>query len=397
MDKYLHTTARSPALVTLASLLLMSALRPAWAEPSPQPSPTISASEAGAATPADDKEPQAPSARPGVGRTILATAAAIGPGFLYHGLGPHILGDTRTARRMLIIEGITFGSVLGGAILLGATGAPGEISRPLIPLLLGLSGGMLINWVAGIYGAVGAERVGGRPRLDAPRLMAQLSYVYIDDPQFTYSHFGNIAIDARHRRWRGRIDAQISANDDNRRVRAGLGYRLYGPIQRTGGAPLANSDGSFLEFEIGAIDHEFGADLFRRRSYELLASGRYDLARVSPVLAGAFGEVAIGVALDTVDYRLPGVDADLASQPVGGFAFGMYLGRPERRYGQVRLFYDHTRAGFVGSLATPGGGNGFVGSWGLDGQFFFTRRVGAIARAHAGSAYLFDVGLLFQL
>lgn len=389
------------ALVADADGLALPADAPTGPLLSAPPAPQSPAEPAAAPAPTTGDKPRL---RP----SLLATAAAIGPGFFYHGLGARIAGDRQTARRLLYIQGATFGSVLAGGIILGATGAPGEIARPLIPALLGLSGGMLINWVAGIYGAAGGPRLGGSPRLDLPRVQAQLSYIYIDEPQFAYTHFANLGVDVRHRRWRARVDSQLAADDDNQRVRAAVGYRFYGPIHRPGASagcgfpaldPSAGCsvDGSYLEVEVGAVNHDFGDDLFRRRSYQVVASGRYDLRRVSPALDGAFGEVILGLALDSVDYRIEGISEELASQLLGGFAFGMYLGHPSRRFGQVRLFYDHSRDGFVGTMASKGGGNGFLGSFGLDGQLFFTRRLGATFKAHAGSAYLFDVGLLFQM
>jgi hypothetical protein len=64
----------------------------------------------------------------------LATAAAVFPGILIHGIGHRVGGDRRTARRLLIIEGIALGGMVVSGAALGLSGASRRLSLPVILL-----------------------------------------------------------------------------------------------------------------------------------------------------------------------------------------------------------------------------------------------------------------------
>lgn len=333
---------------------------------------------------AQSAEP-APALRPGV----LPALGAVFPGVVVHGAGHFLAGDTSTAMRLLRGQLVALGITAAGAVPLALTGASRRLSLPAIPLVMGGGGLLLLGWGADIYGAAGLGRVAGTPRLSLPGLEARLGYLYVYDPQFAYASFATPGARLRLGAWHVDVDAALALDDDHQRVRVEGGHRFHGP-RATGVA----RDGSALELDAALGLRRHGSEDFASLLGEVVARGRYDLARVAPSLAGAFADGWLGLGLEVVLYD--GEAADPTDWLLGGFGLGMYLGRPEATHGEVRVYYDHFRGELGGGLAVPGGGSGYWGRIGLDGFVALGPRWAVSARAEAGSAYLGGVGLVYR-
>ena len=271
---------------------------------------------------------------------------------------------------------------------LGLTGASRRLALPTVPLILGGGGMLLLGWGADLYGAAGLGRLAGAPRLSLPALEARLGYLYVYDPQFAYSSFANPGARLRRGRWHVDVDAALGLDDDNQRLRLEGGRRFLGP-RATGVA----RDGSALGLDAAVTVHRYGSDGFASLLGEVVGRGRYDLARVAPSLAGAFAELWLGLGLEVVRYDQ---GADATDWLLGGFGFGMYLGEPAGKHGEVRVYYDHFRGELGGGLAVPGGASGYWGRLGLDGFVAVGPTWGVSLRAEVGSAYLGSLGLVYR-
>ncbi len=328
----------------------------------------------------------------GVDPGVLPVLGALVPGVLVHGTGHRIGGDRRTANRLLRVEALALGIAAAGGVPLGLTGASRRLALPTIPLIVGGGGMLFLNWFSDIYGAAGGPRLAGAPRLALPALEGRLRYVHVYDPQFAYRSFANPGARLRWGAWHADIDAALALDADNQRVRVEGGRRFHGP--RPAGDGARPQDGSALGLDTALTMHRYGDDGFVSLLGEVVGRGRYDLARVAPSLSGAFAEMWLGLGLELVFYE--GDTVDPTDWVLGGFGFGMYLGEPAGTHGEVRVFYDHFRGDLSGGLAVPGGGNGYLGSLGVDGFVAWGPRWGVSFRAEAGSAYLAGAGLLYR-
>ncbi|HEX9296319.1 MAG TPA: hypothetical protein VF881_10800, partial [Polyangiaceae bacterium] len=86
---------------------------------------------------ADDARPAVDSSRPARRRSPLAVAAAIVPGLVVHGSGHFVAGDPQTARRLLLLEGLGFGTLAVGFIPIVASGASRRLVGPAAALTIG--------------------------------------------------------------------------------------------------------------------------------------------------------------------------------------------------------------------------------------------------------------------
>ena len=372
------------ALVLACLLGVGQAWGQALPEDGPQDEDEVDARPAGRAVDTDVSAAQPPAP------DTLAILGAVVPGILVHGTGHRIAGDRRTANRLLLFEGIGLGAMIAAAVPLGLTGASRRLSLPAIPVLVGGSGLFILGWAADIYGAAGGPRIAGAPRLRLPGLETRLGYLFVHDPQFAYTHFADLGAGLRRGAWHAFGSAQLALDDDNQRVRAALAHRFSGP--RAAGPPAR--DGSFLDVQAALGWHRFGPEDFATTTVEAFAGGRYDLARLSPTLGGAFAEMGFGLGLEIIDY--PASGADVADLLLARFGFGMYLGVPAGMHGEVRLAYDHRRDGLAGGLALPMGSGGFLGSVDLDGSLMFGSGWGVAMQAQLGSAYLVGTSLVYR-
>lgn len=319
----------------------------------------------------------------------LATTAAVLGGVIAPGVGHAVGGDWESAKSLAKLRGLGLALAGAGGLLLGATGASRRVGGLPVALLVSGSGLVLVPWWADIYGSAGGGRSIGIPRVDLPRAELELSYAHVNDPQFAYSHFAVFQGDVGLSSFRFRPSLWWSTNTDNQRGRLEVAYRMRGP-----GASRPSGDGSGFELRTAG-----GYQLYPEESYkvvtgELSAAGRYDMARLSPSLNSSFMEMSLGLGLERIGYDVPGASADWSDLLIGGFAYGMYLGRR----GELSVYYEHRRDGYVGGIS-PGrkNGSGFLGHFGAGGYFYVTPSIGVTADYAAGAAHVARVGLRVQL
>jgi hypothetical protein len=346
----------------------------------------------GANAKADELAAEAPCAHPCPARSPWAVGAAVVPGLLVHGAGHYVAGDKRTAWRLLALEGVGLGAVGGGLVTLAATGASRRLVAPVATFTIAGVGLFAISAMADLYGVLAPPGGTGEPLREAPRFAAELGLRHVYDPVFPYGTFSYQALEARLGGLRLSQSSWYSLNEhQNRRLRFEGAWRFVGP--RPAGRERA-SDGSFLEFETAFTDHDYASDGFAVTTVEGSLHSRLDLARVGPTLAGSFAEFHAGLALASNRYaRHPDEGDDLL---LGGFAFGVYLGRRADRWGEAKIYYDHRHDGFAAGLKMRGLGSGVPGHFGARALFFFDRSWGAQAEVEAGSAYVTGLSLLYR-
>lgn len=314
------------------------------------------------------------------GGGALAVGAAVFPGLVLHGSGHFVAGDRATARRMLLVEGVAITAIIAGATPLGI--ANRRLSWPAIPLVVSGTGVLVVNWLGDLYGVAGGSRVLGRPVAALADLTASAGYGFVRDPRLDTGSFAVLDATLRHGRWAFHSGAWLGA--DNQRGTAELTHRFLG---------VRRGAGSHLEARAGGRYHRYAED-FSIAGVEVEVAGRLALERLAPTLRGSFAELSSGLGLDIVDYRVPGVDADIWDGLIGGFAWGLYLGDGR---GEARVFYDHRRDGFAAGLATGDRGNGFVGHFGADLDLRLTGPWGLYTELVAGSAWVAHLAVRYRI
>src|SRR5436190_2038992 len=162
---------RRPALAVLAmlaTLAMFAAVRGARAEPPER---------------ADELAPRARPA-PSTLRRIAAVGAAIVPGIVFHGAGSYVLGERRTARRLLEVEAAGLAAAAVGGLAVGASGGSPYFVWPEVPVAVLGVGLALPSWLADIWVAAGGERVRGGPS-GTPPWSIELSTTGLRDPYRT--------------------------------------------------------------------------------------------------------------------------------------------------------------------------------------------------------------------
>ncbi len=362
----------------------------------------LAASLAFAGAPARDAaarapEPAKPSeARPGPARRAAAVAASVVPGFAAHGAGHYVLGDPRTGSRLLIMEGAGLGAAGVGGLSLFLTGASRYVVAPLALLTIAGAGLFTVSWLADIYGTAAGPEGTGIPLLLAPRLETELGYRYVYDPQFAYRNFAVYGFDLRYEALALEPSAWIGLDDGNARYRLLGGYRVFGARP----APAAPArDGSRLDVQAAVTHHRYDSDGFNTFTVEVAVDGRIDLEHWARPLRGSFADVGAGAALQAYDYDVPGLElgTDVEQLLLARFGFGMYLGDPATRGGEVVFYYDHRHDDFAAGLKLTGLGSGIPGHFGIEARYYPVPDFGFLLEAQAGSAYVAGISLLYRV
>ncbi len=350
--------------------------------------PLVSASAEQTNTQADPEQEKKNRAKPG----LLPAAAALVPGAIVHGAGHFAAGDRKTARRLLLAQGVSVGMIAAGGGTLLLAGANRRLSGPAISSLVMGVGLFATSWFADIYGASGGGRFAGVPELRLPPGEIGVAHMYVADPQFDYGHFIGVQADLRFGPWQAGGTSWFAADDNNQRLRLHGGYRLVGP------SPNTANDGSRLDIIGAGTYHRYGDDDFSTTSVELDVRGRFDLVHVSPSLAGAFVDGNAGLGLEVIHYRIPGANTDVFDLLLLGFGFGAYIGDSSRLRGEWSLYYDHRRDDFAAGLS-PGSGNGsgFAGHFGARTTLYMSRGIGVTLDAQIGAAFVITTGLRWRI
>ncbi|MEM9694542.1 MAG: hypothetical protein AAGA56_18480 [Myxococcota bacterium] len=354
---------------------------------------TVASSSASAEPGPDSPRPpeDAHGGVPSPDRRALAVTTSVVPGLILHGAGHYTLGRRRTAYRLLAAEGLGFGALLVGGGVLVFTGANRYLTAPAAATTIAGVGLIGMSFFADVIGTAWPLESRGEATLRRPRVEAELGYRAIHDPQFAYAHLVKQRVDVALFGWRISPEMWLALDDTNARLRMELAYRPWGPrVDR------AADDGSFFEVRAAFTHHRYGGDGFRTLTSEIAGQGRLDLARIDPWLTGQFAEFELGLAVQTFDYDLAGVQNDNETLLLSRFAHGVYIGRPDRPpYGEASYFYDHRHDTYAGGL--NGIAIGAPGFFGLDARVYATHNWGIRADIAAGAATLGGLSLLVRL
>jgi hypothetical protein len=332
-------------------------------------------------------EPPPPSAT----RQTLAVGAALVPGVIVHGSGSYVLGDTDTAKRLLLMEGGGLGLAVGSLSGLALTGAARSVAGLFIVTGMGGASLFCFSFAADLYRVASPPDGFGLPRR-TPWFESDIGYVSIHDPVFDYRHFVSSGFRVQPGRIGFAFEAMHAPLQGNGRVRMEPNLRLWQAPNGPGG----RVDGSFLEFKGGASLHRFDTERFSTDTYELSLHTRIDSERVLPGVRGAFGEFSAGYAWRETRFEDFGV-ANHDTLLLGGFGFGMYVGTPGGRGGELTLYYDHRHDDFAAGLKAEGLGSGVLGHFGLRSRFYVDERWGVTGSAEVGSALVLGLGLTFRV
>ncbi|HUS64560.1 MAG TPA: hypothetical protein VMZ28_08460 [Kofleriaceae bacterium] len=342
----------------------------------------------GASARADEAKQAPPAGVPAGTDRALAPAAAVVPGVLLHGAGHWVMGEKRTARRLLLLEGVGVAVAGTSGAILYATGASRHYAAPLVGGVVTGVGLFALSMAADLYGSVGAACAAGAPDRE-PSIQLESGLGYVHDPQFAYRAFAVVAARARWREWEAAPSGWFALDDDNQRLRLDGAYRLAGP-----GTARETGDGTRLEIQTAGTMHRYGTDRFRVFTGEAALAGRLDMVRLGRTLAGSFGEMSVGVAGEVNDYDEPGAGADLGEMLLVRFGYGMYLGRR----GEVSIYYDHRRDTFAGGTSPgPGPGSGFMGFFGAAAELRVAGRWGLRGAFESGAARVAHLALTAEM
>ena len=321
----------------------------------------------------------------------LALGAAVFPGVLLHGSGSYVLGRGDTAMPLLAMDlgGLGLLAVSGGSLYFA--GAARNLSGLAVAGVV--SGGALffISWLADVYAITAPEGGYGRAADRAPALETELGYRYVYDPRFDYRHFMVSRMTVWQERWRLTPSLWAAPGDGNSRWRAEVAHRFIGPTRGR-----SSQDGSFLDVQIAATEHQFPRQYFALSTAEWMLQSRLDLQRLGPHLAGAFGELGVGTAFQVTRFDLAGARSMSSTLLLARFAFGIYLGDQRRGGGEWRVSYDHRHDDFAAGLLMPGIGSGPAGHIGIDGYHFFDEHWGLGMEASVGSAVVAGLSARFR-
>ncbi len=329
-------------------------------------------------------EPVAPP--PTRARRALAIGAAIVPGVIVRGAGHWVARERRTARRLLVIEGVGLALAAAGGIPIGFSGGAEETLPGLIFLVPG-TGLLLGSIFADAWGAAGGAGVAGEPS-PPPRLDAALGYTFVGDPRVPFANLATAEAVAR----RGRAQAAASGwfGDGTWRARGAGGLRLRGP--RPAERP---ADTSSLDVEMAVAAERRADQGLRVATAEVGALARLDLARIGPSLRGTFTTLGVALGLERIRYTTSGA-ADTSSLFAAHLGWGFLLGDGRARSLETEVYYEHRRDTLAGGLTPPTPFNGFVGYVGAV-TTGWRGRWGASARFDAGSAYVFSLAARVRL
>lgn len=343
-------------------------------------------------SPADLDAPGPAALKPG----WLPAAGALVPGLLVHGSGHMIGGDLDGGLTLLAIEGVGLGLMGAGLAPIVTLGASRKVIGPAYALTLAGLGLFSISGAADLYGTIFSGRPLGAPERAHPWLSVRADYTWVHDPRFATGNLVGLAATAWL--WGARLEpkALFALDADQQQLRLDAAWRIIGPAGPSCG-PAA--DGTFLELSAAADYQRHAEDGFAVLGLEVFALGRYDMGRLLPSLAGSFAELGLGWGIQLFDYLAldSGLGQDATPQLLMRFGYGLYLGTPGRRWGEVRFFYDHRHDDLAGGLSLGFAGDGVGGHFGLDGHLWLAPTWGLAAGLRAGSAWVASVGVMWRL
>jgi hypothetical protein len=316
---------------------------------------------------------ESPATEVSTGRRVLATTLAVFPGVLARGLGSWIVGESRTAKRLLGATVVGLGGAALGGAAVGLSGGSPYTTPGLPPLLVG-SGIAVTTWIADIAVAAGLHRPGvARP---TPPWSVELGTAWLHDAyreRALLRGAGTLEL--------GRVGFGASTfldpEGDSTTVDGEVRVRIVG------------GNGIRLIARAGLRRHRDDLDRVTLVTGEAETVARIDLDRLDALLAGTFADLGVGLGIEHARY--PTGASGNSSLLLGGFAWGAYLGE----HGELRLFYDHRRDSLAGGLAAWRAA-GFVGSFGAGLDFSIARNWSVRGELEVGNAYLSTFAIRYR-
>lgn len=348
---------------------------------------------------AEEQAPEQPNpdvneSRPSASRRAAASSVAVVPGALVHGSGHFVLGEPRTARRLLLMEGIGLGLFMTGGLTIVFTGASRYFVAPAAAATMTGFGLFSTSYFADVYGTLSTDGGATLSRYRSPaRWETELGYRRIEDSQFDYRDF----LYQRVSRQIGPFRLNPSGLFDTRGITAR--YRVEGQWRLAGNFDAPNpTDSSYLDLTLGFVHQRHRPEEFTKSSAELSVDARYDLARLGPTLRGSFMELSAGYAFSRIDYDLSGirVPSDVEHLLLGRIGFGVMLRGQSAPGSEVLMYYDHRHDDYAAGLKIRGIGSGAIGHFGTAARWFVSDSFGFAVDAQAGSAYIAGASLLFR-
>lgn len=319
----------------------------------------------------------------------LDIAVATLPGFVVHGAGHFVAGDSDTGWKLLGAELAGIGLLGAGIAGLALTGAADDTVTPLVGITALGGSTFFFSWLADIYGV--STRAGGvgAPEVERAPLDATVGYQYVYNPTFDFNHFLHAGAAGRLGRVGLSADGWFALDAANWRAQARASWRFVGPLPGR-----RSSDGSFVDVEVGLLYHDYVTSDFAEVTGEAMVRGRLDLNRYTEALRGSFVEGALGLGLS--QYRRDTHPDDLTSLLLFDSRFGIYLGDSANGFGELAVFYDHRHDGFAGGSKLSGVGSGAAGSIGVELVKSIAAPWGVQASFEAGSAYVGRLDLVYR-
>jgi hypothetical protein len=314
---------------------------------------------------------------------------------LVHGSGHFVIGESRTARRLLLAEGVGLGMILTGGGVLALTGASRYLAGPAAGVAIGGFGLFLGSFVADAYGVLSPDGSAAAEReRTAAGAETELGYLALTGPRVDEPGYVVQRVSLRAGSLRVTPSGVFSAQGTSARYRVEGAYRFFGPTPSASGRGTSDH----LDLVVGAFHHREPSDYIARSSMELRVDTRYDLGHVGPTLRGAFFDFSIGYAAAHVAYDVNGISVpgDFDSVLLGRFGFGAIFRGRAHAGSEASLYYDHRHDDLVGGLVMRGLGSGAAGRFGFDARWYFTPNFGLSLHGEVGSAWLGGASLLFR-
>lgn len=327
-------------------------------------------------------------------KRALAVGSAVVPGLALHGAGHYVLDEKRTARNLLIMEGVGVGLLALSGVTIFFSGNSRYLAAPAITAAMAGGGLFASAYFADIYGAASRDGDAVAARLRAPAAWeTELGYRRVYDPQFAYRDFLVERVSSQLGAFRFSPSAWFSTRGDTARYRLEGQYRVLGAT-----GTETPEDASFLDFSLGFVHQRHRPEHFSKGGAEVFCEGRYDLGRLGRTLRGSFIEAGLGYGLGRLDYDARGVavPSDYEHLLLARWAFGLVLRGNSAPGSEVFAYYDHRHDDYVSGLLSRGIGSGVLGHFGLGARWFFSDRFGVSADFQVGSAYLGGASLLFR-
>ena len=315
------------------------------------------------------------------------------PGVLLHGSGTWLQGRTETSERLLLAEGSGLLATFAAGAVLFRTGAARNLVGPTALLAVAGVSTFGLSLLSSLY-ATWAPRDGwGEASRRRALLESALGYTYVGDPQFAFRHFLTTRLETRlgaQPALHLRLDTAYAPDQQNQH------YELLSGLRLLEQSPAKESarDGTYLEPQLGYVEHRFDDSGFVTRVFELQIEARLDSARLLPDVRGAFFQLGAGWAEQWFVFDAPGVSAlNTSSLLLAHAGFGLYLPRAS----ELELYYDHRHDGFAGGLKANGLGSGVIGHFGLRGEYALSEAWGLRAEGQLGSAWVLGLAGVLRL